>query len=214
MKQIAGDTIILQMCTKNHNHMMVGLSKTEGFFVILGQFFPFYPSPLLTTGKIKILKKWKNHLEMSCYTCVSKITYDVCFLRLGVQQTRFVILDHFLHFYFTNNPNIQNFEKMEKKKKKKIPWRYYHFTQGYHKWQSHNVRFLRYGVRQTKLFVILDLVLPLYPPWQPRKSKFWKRYYHFTPVYHKWQSYLVPEIWRPTTRFFLPFWAIFAFLLP
>ena len=119
MKQIAGDTIILQMCTKNHNHMMVGLSKTEGFFVILGQFFPFYPSPLLTTWKIKILKKWKNHLEMSCYTCVSKITYDVCFLRLGVQQTqRFVILDHFLHFYFTNNPNIQNFEKMKKKKKK------------------------------------------------------------------------------------------------
>ena len=56
---------------------------------------------------------------MSCYTCVSKITYDICFLRYGVQQTqRFVILDHFLHFYFTNNPNIQNFEKMKKKKKK------------------------------------------------------------------------------------------------
>ena len=35
---------------------------------------------------------------------------------------------------------------------------------------------------------------PLLPLWQPKKSKFWKsekevwRYYHFTHVYHKWQS--------------------------
>ena len=45
MKNIAGD-IILYMCTKNHNHTVwflgYGVRQTH-FFVILGQFFPFYP---------------------------------------------------------------------------------------------------------------------------------------------------------------------------
>ena len=45
---------------------------------------------------------------------------DVCFLRSEARQTEFfVILSHFLHFYTTNNPKNQNFEKMKKKKKKK-----------------------------------------------------------------------------------------------
>ena len=41
----------------------------------------------LNTGKIKILKQWKKHLEMSSlYTCLSKSqSYDVCFLRYGIQ---------------------------------------------------------------------------------------------------------------------------------
>ena len=47
---------------------------------------------------------------------------DVCFLRYEARQTEFfVILSHFLHFYTTNNPKNQNFEKMKKKKKKKMP---------------------------------------------------------------------------------------------
>ena len=45
--------------------------QTE-FFVILGHFLQFYP---LATRKIKILKKWKNYLEISSfYTWVPKIT--------------------------------------------------------------------------------------------------------------------------------------------
>ena len=48
-------------------------------------------------------------------------------------------------------------------------------------------------------------------PWQPKKSKFWKnekstwRCYHFSYVYHKWQSYcanMVPEIWCMMERIF------------
>ena len=75
------------------------------------------------------------------------------------QQTKFfVILGHVLPFYPTNNPQNQNFEKM-----KKNTWRYYHFAHAYHKWQSYDVWFLRYGVRQTKLFVILDHFLPFHP---------------------------------------------------
>ena len=51
----------------------------------------------------------------------------------------------------------------------------------------------------------------LLPSQQPEKLKFWKteqkalRYYHFTHVYHKWQSYdvwfLRYEVWR--TEFFV-----------
>ena len=41
--------------------------------------------------------------------------YDVWFLRYAAWQTElFVILDHFLPFYPSNNPANQNFEKMKK----------------------------------------------------------------------------------------------------
>ena len=43
-------------------------------------------------------------------------SYDVWFLRYGVQQTEFfVILDHFLPFYPSNNLKNQNFEKLKTK---------------------------------------------------------------------------------------------------
>ena len=42
-------------------------------------------------------------------------SYDVWFLRYGVQQTEsFVILDHFLPFYPLTFPKNQNFQKMKK----------------------------------------------------------------------------------------------------
>ena len=55
----------------------------------------------------------------------------------------FVILDHFLHFYPPNNLKNQTFEKNEK-----AAWRYYHFAPVYHKWQSYDVWFQRYGVME------------------------------------------------------------------
>ena len=51
-----------------------------------------------------------------------------------------VILDHFLPYYPSNNLKNQNFVKNEK-----TYWRYYHFTHAYHKLQSYDVCFLRYG---------------------------------------------------------------------
>ena len=52
--------------------------KVRQFFVILGNFFPFTP---LTTHKIKMLKKWRKHLEKSSfYTCVPKIKVMWCML--------------------------------------------------------------------------------------------------------------------------------------
>ena len=112
------------------------------------------------------------------------------------RQIFFVILEHFLAFYPPSNPKNQNFEKNEKN-----AWRYYHFTQVYHKWQSYGVWqvyhkwqsyydpwqvsykwqsydewFLRYEVWQTEFFVILDCFLPFYPspPLKTRKIKIWK----------------------------------------
>ena len=47
-------------------------------------------------------------------------------------------------------------------KNEKICWRYHHFTHVYQKSQSYDVQFLRYTVRQTEFFVILDRFLPFY----------------------------------------------------
>ena len=63
----------------------------------------------------------------------------------------------------------------------------------------------------TEFFVILDHFLHLYPRNNPKNQNFVKnektswRYYHFTHVYHKWQSYdvwfLRYEAWQ--TEFFV-----------
>ena len=76
MKKITRNIVILHMCTKNHNHMMYSSSDTEWdrhkFLSIWAILSPF---TRLMTQQIKILKKWKKHLEMSSfYTCVPKLT--------------------------------------------------------------------------------------------------------------------------------------------
>ena len=85
----------------------------------------------LTTQKIKILNKWKKGWRCHFTNVYHKWQlYDVWFLRYGARQTEcFVILDCFLHFYPTNNPKNQNFEKL----KKKHTQRYHHFTQVHQK---------------------------------------------------------------------------------
>ena len=85
-------------------------------------------------------------------------------------------------------------QKIKILKKWKNTWRYYHFTNVYHKWQSYDVWLLRYGVQQTEFFLIFDHFLTFYPSNNPKIKllKNWKnawRYFHFKHVYHKWQSY-------------------------
>ena len=99
-----------------------------------------------------------------------------------------------------NKPKNQNFEKM-----KKYNWRYYHFTNVYHKWQSYDVRFLRYRTRQTEFFVILGHILPFYPPkgLKNQNLKKWKRYREILSFYTSLPEimiicYTVPEIWCAT----------------
>ena len=72
MKKPLGDIITLHMSTVNDNQMMYDSWDMEcdgqNFLSFWTAFCPFTP---LVTQKIKILKKWKNHLEIiSFYTCV------------------------------------------------------------------------------------------------------------------------------------------------
>ena len=60
-------------------------------------------------------KKFRKYYHLT-HVYQKSQSYDVRFLRYGVTQTEFfVILDHFLPFYSTNNPQNENFEKMKKK---------------------------------------------------------------------------------------------------
>ena len=84
-------------------------------------------------------------------------------------------------------------------KYEKHSWTYYHFTNVYHKLQSYDVWFLRYGLQQTGFFVILDHFLPFYPPLTTQKIKILKNWKKATGdtiilhiVYRKWQSY---DVW-------------------
>ena len=94
----------------------------------------------------------------------------IWFLKYKVQQTKFfVILCHFLPFQPPDKLENQNFE-IEKK-----TWRCHHFTHLHHKCQSCDVRFVRYGVRQTVFFVILDCFLPFNSPNNPNNQNFEKK---------------------------------------
>ena len=91
------------------------------FWTIFALLHPSSPFPL-TTQRIKILKKWKKHLEISSfYTSVPYMTiiygsWDMKFSR----QNFFVILGHCLPFYPPNSlKNLKN------------AWIYHYFTQVY-----------------------------------------------------------------------------------
>ena len=71
-----GNIIILQKCTKNHDHMLycsldMACDTCNFYFSFWAIFCPFTP---ITAQKIKILQNWKKTLEISSfYTCVPKI---------------------------------------------------------------------------------------------------------------------------------------------
>ena len=95
----------------------------------------------------------------------------------------------------------------------------------YHKWQSYDVLFLKYGVQQTELFVILDHFLPFYSPNNPKNQNFQKmkkilgdiiilRYYHYHcnindnhMMYGSWDM-------KHDRQNFLSFWTVFCPFIP
>ena len=195
-------------------------------------FCHFGPNFALGLQKIKIWKKWKKRLKiLSFYTCIPQIiwwSYDVWILRYGARQTCFLILDHFLPFYPTNNSENQNFEKNEQKKTKKTKntWRHHHFTQVYHKWQLYHAWFMRYEAQQTKFFVtfcqFFSHFLPYNPTNNPKKQilKKWKKASGDIIILHKWTKnhdhmlYCFWDIVRNGCNCYFSFWAIFALLPP
>ena len=87
--------------------------KRQRFFVILGHFCLL---TLLTTKKIKILKKQKTSEILSFYTCAPQMMIIWCMIP-EILSTIDRICCHFrLYFAFLppNNPENQNFEKMKK----------------------------------------------------------------------------------------------------
>ena len=81
------------------------------------------------------------------------------------------------------NAHYVTTRKIKSLKKGKKPWGYYHLTHVYSKWQSNDLSFLRYEVRQTEFFVNLDPFLHFYlphsippPPVTTWKSNFWKKW--------------------------------------
>ena len=122
-------------------------------------FLPFY------NQKIKILTKWKKQKQKAWrnYHFTHDVSYDIWFLRNGVQwMDFFVILGYLLPFYPSNNPKTQ-LKKVKMSGDIIILHRY-------QKWQPYDVWFLRYGAQRIELFVILDHFLPFYPANNPENQ--------------------------------------------
>ena len=82
MKNKSAGDIILQMCTKNHNHTMYSSWDTkwdgQNFLSFWAIFCPFTPQELELSKFWKIEKK--HHEISSFYTCVPKFTIIWCML--------------------------------------------------------------------------------------------------------------------------------------
>ena len=149
-KEIAGDIIILQMCTKSHNHMKYSSwdMELDIIFCHFGPSFALLLSPPPNNQEKQNFEKneksiWRCHH----FKLVQQKTwsYDVCLLRYGVRQREcIVILGHFLLFFPTYWPRISTIGKNVKN-----TWRYYPFTYVYHKSRSYDPWFLRYKVQRT-----------------------------------------------------------------
>ena len=156
---------------------------------------------------LHFLKKYKEK-RLSISLSKSRWYYRQ-FLRYRAKHTEIGSFRSFFALLPPKNPKNQNFENA------KICCRYYHFTHVYQKSKSNDLRFLRYleilsfytykctiwflkyKVRQTEFFVILGHFLYFQPPNKLENQNFkiekstW-RYYHFTHLHYKWQSY---DVW-------------------
>ena len=142
---------------KKHDHTQIS-SATDIVLCHFRSFFALLPNYWLQKLKLgKNVKTTRRHYPFT-HVYSKSWSYHVWFLRFKVQRTEFfVILGHFLPFDPPNKPQNQNFEKQ------KNTWRYYHFMLVYHKWQLHDVLFLRYQVQQTE-FCHFGLFFVLLPP--------------------------------------------------
>ena len=125
-------------------------------------------------------------------------SYDVWLLRYRVWQTEcFVILDRSLPFYPPMESENQNFENI-----KIMPGDIIilhmciindnHMMYGYWDMERNGQNFLSFLSFWT---LFCPFTSPPLTSWKIKISKKWKnrwRYYHFTHVYHKWQSY---DVW-------------------
>ena len=101
-------------------------------------------------------------MEISFYTYMHTVNEDhMIYGSWNIRWNRQNFLSFWTIFcpFIPQQPGKWKFWKLEKNN-----WRYCHFTQVHHKWQSYDIWFLRYGAWQKKLFVILVGFLPFYLP--------------------------------------------------
>ena len=140
------------------------IRHSKQFFVILDHILPF---------DLTINPKNQNFKMPRDIVILHLSTINDNHMRYGfwdVEHNRqffFVILDHFFTLITPKKPKINILKKW------KNTWRYYHSTHVYHKWQSYDIWFLRYGAQQRGFFVILDHFLP-FNPTNPKNQNFEK----------------------------------------
>ena len=99
--------------------------------------------------------KMEKYLEISSfYTSVPKIMIICHTIPERWHATYIIVIFHFglfLPFYSpkNQNQNQKQSKKLKFQKNEKGFWRYHHFTHVYHKLWLDDLRFLRYGARQT-----------------------------------------------------------------
>ena len=163
----------------------------DRIFCHFGPFFSNFTP--LTTRKIKILKKWKKKYTWRNYHFTHVYhtwkSYDVWFLRYGVQWTEsFVILDHFLPFYPNNNPKKETFWRNEKTPGDIIILHMCTINDSHIMYGSWDME------HDGHNFLSFWTIFCTFTPLTIRKIKILKkgkkpwRYYLFTHVYDKWQS--------------------------
>ena len=103
--------------------------------------------------------KWKKHLEMvhQNYDHIMYVSWDRC--NLWSFWAIFCIFTPLL------TPKIKTWKNVKKS------WRYYPFTNLYHKWRSYDVWFLRYKAQQTVFFCHFGPFFCPFTPKQPRKNQ-------------------------------------------
>ena len=106
-------------------------------------------------------------------------TTDIFFWHFG---PFFALLSNYWPWKLNFGKNVKN------------TWRYYLFTEVYHKWRSYDICFLRYTVWRTAFCVVWGHFLLFDPPNNPKnrnldQMKKARRYDHFALVCHKWRWY-------------------------
>ena len=114
MKKLAGDIIVLHMCTINHNHTMYGPwdMKCEGhnFLSFWTSFCPFTP---LKTQKIRILKIFKKNKCNKNHDHMLHCSWDTMSDRCN---SYFLFWAIFCSFTPLTTEKNQNFKKLKKKR--------------------------------------------------------------------------------------------------
>ena len=162
-KRTPGDIINLHVGTIYDNHVLYGcwnMKRIRQFFCHSGPFFALYTPMDQENQDFEKIKKPPEDIIISqmCTINDGHIMYGSWDMECNGHN----FLSFWAIFCPFNPPMDQKNQNFWKNNKN--PWRYYHFTQVYYKWQSYDVWFMRHGARRTDVFVILG---PIFGPLTP-----------------------------------------------